>query len=119
MILFKHETCWCLTLFRSKHNNIEIVFCPKGYKIQPHTHPNINIELVFLFGRAVFHRISNLTGKKSIKVEFPYSFGKHFSIAHNHKHWFEVSTLPLIFINWEKWLNGIKPTSAAVDFHKE
>lgn len=47
-----------------------------------------------------------------------YHMFRSFSVKAGQIHWFTVSSLPLIFINFATFIDGKKPTSAAVDFHK-
>lgn len=114
-IFNKHEGCIGLTLFRAFRFNIEIWFCPKGYSIKPHSHPEEHIELMYIYGRTVFHRISDAGIKQFFEPEWYHIFNT-FTVARGTIHWFEVSDRPLIFINIAKFKKGHKPKSAAKDF---
>lgn len=127
MTLFnRHERCIGLTLWRFGQKNIELWYCPSGYEIKPHSHPNEKIELMYLFGDTEFFRIVEkmhdfVFGKhmgvrsESFKPKWYHVFRK-FTIDYGVVHWFKVSKLPLIFINIATFKDGHKPVSAAVDF---
>jgi hypothetical protein len=127
MILFnRHESCIGLTLFRLWRWNVELWYCPKGYRIKPHSHPNEHIELMFIYGRTTFYRIIKWTTHtvfgdvygdhvQHYKPKW-YHVGRTFSVKPGIVHYFEVSDRPLIFINFATFTKGHKPTSASVDF---
>lgn len=80
---------------------------PSHEEIEPHTHPNISSILFFFLGDCVIF--------KNTKVEYLRKF--HFyKILPNDKHGFAQVIKPLIFLNFQKWLNNTQPTSASVDF---
>lgn len=115
MLIQRHESCIGLSLPAFGRYKIEVWFAPRGYSIKEHTHPNENIKLLFLFGSNIrFHRrqAGFLLGE-SFFATFR-NIGKIFTINAGDAHWFEVSDWPLIFVNFETWLNG-KPSSAAKD----
>lgn len=112
-----YEGCISLTLFRWGSRNVEIWFCPANYKIIEHKHPNEDIELMFIYGDAEFARRKNIEDVSEVfKASFPRHLFKLFSVKAGHYHYFTVSKRPLIFINFSRWLNNTKPTSAADDF---
>ena len=117
MALFnRYESCWGLTLFRWFNKRVEIWFCAPGYKIIEHRHPMEDVELMFIFGQTIFHRRSIYDNiKEDLKTNWRFFLLK-FTVKHYHYHWFEVGKLPLIFINFQTFLNGAKPQSAAKDF---
>lgn len=112
----RHESCIGFSFPSIGRWKIELWFVPKNYTIKPHTHPNQDIKLVFLFGHNIrFHR-------RKPKELFGESFyatyrniGRIFTINRNDEHSFDVSNWPLIFMNIEKWYD-VLPTSAAKDF---
>lgn len=114
-LIHRHKSCVGITLFRSSKRTIELWYAPRGFKIEPHTHPNENISLTFLFGKALFARISNVSGLAQAFVSWPWNMFKTFKISYFHTHWFEVSSRPLVFLNHARWINGVKPTTAAND----
>lgn len=84
----------------------------------PHSHNDQHIELMYLFGKTTFFR-----EKKTL---FPttegftprwYNVFKRFTVNAGQVHSFSVSSLPLVFVNFATFINGIEPTSAAIDFH--
>lgn len=124
MTLFnRHEKCVGLTLWRFGRRNVEIWYCPRGYEIKPHSHPNERIELMYIFGKTTFFRRKpdyNFAGywlpqEESFKPKWYHIF-RCFTVDYGQIHWFKVSNLPLIFINFSKFWQGYKPTSAAIDF---
>lgn len=97
-----------ITLFSLFKWKIELWFCPPFSKVPEHTHPHVDIELIPLYGSAIFSRNG---------VLYPLCRGRLFkchTVKHNDRHYFVVSSKWLIFLNWEKWLDN--KTSAAVDF---
>lgn len=120
MTLFnRHERCYGLTLFRAFQWNVEIWVCLPGYEIKPHSHPNEHVELMYLFGRTTFYRI-NVNDVNNLFTESftpcKKNIFKTFTISPGTIHWFKVSTWPLVFINFARFLDGHKPVSAAKDF---
>lgn len=116
-ILNRYGPCWGLRLFRLGKHQIELWFCPSGYQITPHCHPNLDIELFFIWGIKCYFERYKLGGQKDgIMVTFPKSFLKRFTIKNYHFHWFKVSKWPLVFINYERWIGAGKPLSASKDF---
>lgn len=129
-IINRHERCVGVTLFRGKKHNVEIWYCPRGYEVKPHSHNDQHIELMYLFGKTTFHRqtFGQLSGKPGdtfrrlfvTKEEFTPTWKhvlKKFTIKPGQRHWFTVSSLPLIFINFATFIDGKRPVSAAIDFH--
>lgn len=115
--IYRHEACWIFRLLKFGRINIELVYAPKGYEIREHNHPSQRIELMFLWGHATFYR-REPTGEVIYKeVKSPWNTFKIFTIMPFHNHWFEVSTKPLLFLNFERWQDGIRITSAAEDLN--
>jgi hypothetical protein len=113
----RYESCVGLTLFRLFKYNIEIWYCPKEYEIVPHSHPEEDIELMYIFGKTTFFR-QCYSGAPILSVIPRMPFKCH-SVPAGYIHWFKVSkTFPLIFINIAKFRRGFKPKSASVDFKK-
>lgn len=114
MIFNKHEECRGITLFKFKQFRAEIWYCPAGYNIVEHSHPQEDVELLYIFGSTIFSRrdLRFEDKRESAKPKFLRSF----SVKHYHSHWFEVGKYPLVFINFQKFLKGNKPVSAATDF---
>lgn len=112
----RYESCVGLSLPAIGRYKIEIWWAPKGYSIKPHTHDNVNIKLMFLFGNCIrFHRReSNRMLGESVIVRWK-DIGRVFNIPAKTEHSFDVCDTPLIFLNFEKWLS--KPTSASEDLH--
>lgn len=110
-----HESCLGLSLPAIGKYKIEFWYCPSEYEIKPHSHNNVDIKLMFLFGHNTrFFRCkpdgSNLI---SFLARSRHMF-KVFNIYAGNIHWFTVSKFPLIFINFERWKTI--PSSAAIDF---
>lgn len=123
-IINYHESCVGIVLFKWRQKFIQLWYCPKGYEIKPHSHPEEDIELMYLFGSTVFYRQNQninyiirgwLDNPESYKPKW-YNVFRRFSVPANTKHWFIVSKWPLIFINFSTFSEGNKPKSAAVDF---
>jgi len=121
MLIKRHEQCIGISLPSLGRFKLECWYCPSGYKIKPHSHDNIDIELLFLSGGGTtIHRkeFSELFSE-SHKLHWLRDFGRRFTIKAGTVHWFNVSKWPLIFINFEWWKKGIKPTSASIDFKEK
>lgn len=112
----RHEKCYGISSPAIGRYKIELWFCMPKYKIQPHAHPNIDINLYFVFGRLCKFVKETDKGIVSFVANWPRHFLSKFHLAPNTMHWFEVSNFPLIFLSVEKWNDGIKPTSASEDF---
>lgn len=113
-------TCYGITLFRGFKRNIEVWFCPSNFEIIKHSHPDEEIELMYIFGKTTFHREADL-GKGGFWYEnfTPkwYHMFRSFTVRAGVVHWFTVSNWPLIFINFSCFIKG-NPRSASVDFKK-
>jgi hypothetical protein len=119
-IFHRYDYCRGLTLWRKGQRNVEAWWCPSGYEIIPHSHPNETIELIPLFGWATFHRQKKVAGEwlpaESVVVTPRRWFRKH-TVPMGCLHWFTVGRrMPLIFLNVSVWRDGVKPTTAAEDF---
>ena len=114
----RHEACIGIKLFKWKRKCIELWYCPRGYAIDPHRHPNIDIELVVLYGRATIGRRHVLDSiYRTIFVTS--NWFKKYTILAEHYHYFRVSTKPFIFLSLELWRPGAVVTTAADDFDLE
>jgi hypothetical protein len=110
---FDKLNCVGITLFKWGHRRAEVWFIKPGYVIEEHTHPKEDVELMYLFGSTVFYRRDLETDE----VEFARpKFFRKFSVKHFHSHWFSVGWLPLVFINFQSFLDGHSPQSASKDF---
>lgn len=118
MIINRHEDCVGITLFKWGQRRIELWFCPSGYKIEEHSHPQEDVELMFLYGNTLFCRqkTDGKTPVESYYAQFPGDFGRVFTVKHDDSHWFNVGNKPLIFLNFQTFLKGYQPVSAATDF---
>ena len=115
-ILNRYDSCRGLTLFKWGQLRVEVWYCPAGYTIIEHSHPSEDVELMYVFGSTTFYRRDIRDDKvESVKCGIKYLFRK-FSVRFFHSHWFSVGRLPLIFINFQRFLPGNKPVSAAIDF---
>ena len=120
LILNRYQKCWGLTLWKWGQFKLELWICPKGYKIPAHSHDNQDIELLFLYGTALFaRRLANKFFFDYVFATFPKHFGQRFTIPAGAEHYFEVSNKTLIFIGIERWKPGVKVTSASIDFQKK
>jgi hypothetical protein len=115
-LINKYERCRGLTLFKWGRKRMELWYIPPGYKIIEHTHPDENVELMFIFGKTRFFRRDIYTGKIDYVITNWKYFAKRFTVGCFHSHWFETTSWPLVFINFQTFLWGTKPRSAAKDF---
>lgn len=120
-IINRHERCMGIRLWKSKTRFIQLWYCPRGYEVKPHSHNDQHIELMYLFGKTTFFREQKqyvLVGRKgeSYSPKWYHMFRK-FTVIAGQVHWFTVSSLPLVFINFATFIDGKHPISAATDFH--
>lgn len=119
-IINRHERCVGIRLWKSKTRFIQLWYCPRGYEVKPHSHNDQHIELMYLFGKTTFYRhgvISNPSGYiESFSPRCKHIL-KRFTVKTGQRHWFTVSSLPLVFINFATFVDGKRPVSAAEDFH--
>lgn len=117
----RYESCIGITLYKFGSKRAELWIIPRNYTIIEHQHSNENIELMFLFGRTTFYRrpvYDNQEVKvpaESLTTRWRF-FGRCFSVKYYHSHWFKTTNWPLVFINFQTFLLGKKPVSAAEDF---
>lgn len=119
-IINRHERCVGIQLWKSKTRFIQLWYCPRGYEVKPHSHNDQHIELMYLFGRTTFSRInSDDVNCLYTEMHTPswYNMFRKFTVKPKQLHWFTVSSLPLIFINFAMFIDGKRPVSAAIDFH--
>ena len=115
-LIRRHESCVGLLLWKSGQNTVELWVCPPDYAIKEHSHPDENIELMYLFGKTTFYRRSGFLGfEQSFTPRF-WNFANRFSVPAGWSHRFRVGKWPLVFLNFAKWRVGVTPTSASVDF---
>jgi hypothetical protein len=116
-VINRYGPCVGITLFRWNRLNIELWYCPSNYDIVEHSHPSCHIELMFLYGNTEFHRRATKSGHiESASAKFPKNFGKKYTVPAGFYHRFNTGKSPLVFLNIERWLSGVKITSAATDF---
>lgn len=127
-IINRHERCVGIRLWKSKTRFIQLWYCPRGYKVKPHSHNDQRIELMYLFGKTIFHREAKDVFMKGKPLETTYvrveSYSpkwyhmfRKFTVSAGQVHWFTVSSFPLVFINFATFIDGKRPVSAATDFH--
>lgn len=115
-MIHRYEKCIGIPLFKSGRFYVEIWFCPRGYKIKEHSHPNETIELMYLFGKTTFFRREKTNQPEQSFTPKWYHMFRTFSVPYGWFHRFEVSSMPLIFVNFSKFFLGYEPVSASVDF---
>lgn len=124
-IFDRHERCVGLRLWKSRTRFVQLWFCPKGYVVKPHSHNDQHIELMYLFGKTTFYRVRQsmipieynpCRSVQGFEPSWKHIF-RRFTVLPGQCHWFTVSTLPLIFINFATFIDGKEPVSASVDFH--
>lgn len=116
-IFNKYGPCRGVTLFKWKQFRLELWVIPARYTIIEHRHPEEDVELMYLAGSTAFCRRdikTNIT--ESAEVRWPRDFCKRYSVKNYHTHWFSVGRWPLVFLNFQTFLSGCKPKSAAKDF---
>lgn len=115
-ILNKYGPCVGFTLYKFFNKRAEIWFIPGNYEIVEHSHPNEDVELMFVFGKTEFYKRNIPTDKITSHRTSFCSWLRCFSVKHDDAHWFRTSSWPLVFINFQTFLNNHEPVSAAIDF---
>jgi len=120
-MLKRHESCIGLSLPAIGRFKLEVWWCPSGFKIKPHVHDNVSIESLFVMGSGsyVCRKPEGELFAEQHKLRALRDFGRSFSIPAGCVHWFEVGKWPLLFINFEWWKSGVKPSSASDDFKEK
>ena len=118
MSLINHhgEHCVGITLFRFGQRNIELWFINAEYTIEKHSHPEENIELMFLFGFGTTFFRKTKTNTDKFFPRWPLDMFKRFSVRAGDIHWFTTTTWPLVFINFSWFIGNYNAKSAASDF---
>ncbi len=113
-LFHRHKTCTGYVLFKWGQRMAELWICPANFKIERHSHPLEHVELFPLLGHSEFFRERpngevQSTGSKCFKLH---------TVPAGWYHWFTVTPKrSLVFINFSRWTEGFKPTSAAEDFN--
>ncbi len=117
MKIERYDKCVGLSFKPRGRRKIEIWFVPRKYEIIPHSHPNQDIKLIFLFGHNInfYRRKLNALLPDFFRAKF-WNIGKSFNIRAGDIHYFKVSSFPLLFLNIEQWHTD-NITSAATDFN--
>lgn len=111
----RHERCIGIVLCKWKQLFIQLWFCASSYEIAAHSHPEEDIELMYLFGSTTFFRVDSNMGLQSYRPKWYHLF-RTFTVKAGTVHWFTVSSLPLVFVNISKFKDGATAKSAAQDF---
>ena len=113
-ILYNHGPCHGIKLWQWNQLTIELWYVPKGFEIEPHSHPAEDLELYHVWGFSRFCRMKDNALKY---VDMPLWSGfKHFTVPAGWTHWFSAPATHLVFLNVARWKPGTKPSSASVDF---
>jgi len=115
-LIRKYESCVGLLLFKFGQRTVELWYCPAWYEIKEHSHPQEDIELMYLFGKTIFYRRKAAARSEEQFNPRWYHVFRRFTVAAGWSHRFDVGDRPLVFINFARWKVGVKPTSASVDF---
>ncbi len=114
----RHDNCIGFRIWKWGRTQYELWFCPRYYNIERHSHDDQDIEIIFLYGSPWFWRQENGVVTEGWP-RFPHNFCDVFSIRAGVLHSFYTGRLPMIVLSKERWKEGAKMTSAAVDFKKE
>lgn len=111
--VYQYKECRGIVLLQLGRFQVEGWYCPPGFVAPTHSHSQIQSNILFLFGKAVFHR-----GKKSLNVGLK-TIGRLFVVAPEEVHGFEIdSRWPLVFLNIQRWRKEATITSASVDLQE-
>jgi hypothetical protein len=119
-MLIKFREARGLKLFSRGSLRVELWYFPPLFAIEPHTHPNESIEVLYLGPAKVkfYRKKSAMHPVDKFYAKFPWHFAKKLSVPIGVTHWFYVvsSFFPLFAINISQFKKGMKPVSAAEDF---
>lgn len=119
-LINRHGPCVGIKLFSYGQRFVQLWYIPPGYTIEPHSHDDEDIELMYLCGKTVFFKDKGGDPIVVIPERFKprwYHIFRKFTVKAGTVHWFSTTNTPLIFINFSKFLPGNKPRSAAKDFN--
>lgn len=100
----RHNRCRGIRLWKWNSFQIEVWFCPKGERIDPHFHKRIDSVIIMLAG----YMIGTIDGQAGVVKHW-----KKYPVAAGVRHSATVGGF-CIFANIERWQG--EPTSAAEDF---
>lgn len=119
-LINRHGPCIGICLWKWKQKFIQLWIIPPSYVIEPHSHDDEDIELMYLWGETTFYRqICKSEDIEQFKPSIDYDIGKRFTVPAGAAHWFKTTTTKLIFVNFSTFLKGKRPRSAALDFNKQ
>jgi hypothetical protein len=114
-MLERYGPCWGISFPSFGKTKFELWVVPPDYTIPEHSHPNVDIELVPLFGEdVVIWRQKEGQKAETAVVTSNSNIGRKFTIPAGVNHAFKTHQSRFIFFNIERWKT--KPTSAARDF---
>lgn len=105
-----------LRLWRSVKRQIELCIFPPFKRIPDHYHCDSNIELMHLWGNALYSRTS-VGIHKSAKANLRH-IGISYSIPCFSVHSAEIGWLGLITLSHQRWINERMPESVTKDYHE-
>ena len=116
-LINKDGVATCFRIWKWNKFQIELVYIPRGKRVKPHCHWNMNKELIYLFGCATFHRMQDFFNspldKRELRVGLR-SFLRSFTVKSYHTHWADNITVPLLFLLVERWKE--EPKSEVTSF---
>lgn len=107
--------CTGLTLYRWGQHKAELWYAPAWYSVPLHSHDHVDVEFLILHAKGcyIFRHKDGIQGEL---VSTPQVLGKLFTVKAGVPHGFNRSDSSLIWINFEHWKDGHRPTSVAQDF---
>lgn len=133
-LIDRHGPCIGIRLWKSGQKFVQLWIIPPNYIIEPHSHDDENIELMYLWGKTTFWRAVRVVKSKFYhndelieKIETDeegfiptrHDVGRCFSVPAGTMHWFKTTSTRLIFINFSTFIKGKSPRSAALDFNTQ
>lgn len=119
-LINRHGPCIGIRLWKCGQKFIQLWIVPPNYTIEPHSHDDEDIELMYIWGKTTFYREKTpLIIIEEFTPDQNYDIGKCFTVPAGTMHWFKTTTTRLIFINFSEFLPNTKPRSAALDFNKQ
>lgn len=115
-MIARHGPCIGLTLFRFLRWKVELWYAPAGFATVPHRHANSSGEFTVLYGRnrRIWRKVAGRI--ESYVVNFPVCLGRFLSVRAGTEHGFDKGDSCMVWLCFETWRKGVKPTSVAVDF---
>lgn len=116
-IYWNYRGAYGIQLFRIFNYTCALWYIPSDVTLGKHCHPNQHIEILLLAGGGCrFSRIK-VDNEYDIKTTISRNF-KSYTTPDGYYHQFSDRKGAIVYMNFIKWLNGIKPSHPKFNFIK-